>query len=294
MQQAWAAYWLASEPLTGCGLRNPTPSWSFGTLLDRGGTTPEGRTSGRTRATRDPATGDQGARQGQLAQRILPRSGPSFDRPAGHRAAGRAGAHHRRDARARDREHAAAGKTESGLIGPIRGTRLPAEIKHRVLEAIHDAKRRGFTLERACATIGLDPRRARRCQTQGGIAGLLVERVGVGAPGTPESLADRLQASARPHDQGAGRGPGRRGGGLTRAPAPPQAHPPPVAAGPRVLLGVEHAWNLAGSGEDLKPTSGAGARCARARSWTPPSPTVPGATTPRACRPTRGTTTSSR
>ena len=87
------------------------------------------------------------------------------------------------------------------MIGPIRGTRLPAEIKHRLLEAIQGAKRQGFTLERACATIQLDPRRARRwAKRREGSAGSFSTPSAFAAPGPSEGLVDRLPiASTRPH-----------------------------------------------------------------------------------------------
>jgi hypothetical protein len=48
------------------------------------------------------------------------------------------------------------------LIGPIRGTRLPAEVKLQIVRAIDQAKAAGFPIERACRVIMLDPRRLRR------------------------------------------------------------------------------------------------------------------------------------
>ena len=48
------------------------------------------------------------------------------------------------------------------MTGPIRGRRLPAEVKLHIVRAIEGAKGAGFSLERACEVILLDPRRLRR------------------------------------------------------------------------------------------------------------------------------------
>jgi putative transposase len=48
------------------------------------------------------------------------------------------------------------------LTGPIRGRRLPSGVKLRIVRAIEGAKHAGFSLERACEVILLDPRRLRR------------------------------------------------------------------------------------------------------------------------------------
>lgn len=48
------------------------------------------------------------------------------------------------------------------MIGPIRGKRLPAEIKLKMVRAVTRAKAAGFPVERACAVIMLEPRRLRR------------------------------------------------------------------------------------------------------------------------------------
>lgn len=48
------------------------------------------------------------------------------------------------------------------MIGPIRGTRLSAEIKLKIVRAVHAAKVAGVPIERACGVIMLDPRRLRR------------------------------------------------------------------------------------------------------------------------------------
>ena len=47
--------------------------------------------------------------------------------------------------------------SEWGLIGPIRGRRLPAEIKLQIVRATDAAKAAGMSLQRACAVIMLDP-----------------------------------------------------------------------------------------------------------------------------------------
>ena len=48
------------------------------------------------------------------------------------------------------------------MIGPIRGRRLPTEIKLQIVRAADAAKAAGMSLQRACAVIMLDPRRLRR------------------------------------------------------------------------------------------------------------------------------------
>jgi len=48
------------------------------------------------------------------------------------------------------------------LIGPIRGTRLPAEIKLAIVRAVHRATEEGMSVARACEVLMLDPRRLRR------------------------------------------------------------------------------------------------------------------------------------
>ena len=48
------------------------------------------------------------------------------------------------------------------MIGPIRGARLPAEIKLQIVRAVTKAKGAGFPVDRACRVIMLDPRRLRR------------------------------------------------------------------------------------------------------------------------------------
>lgn len=48
------------------------------------------------------------------------------------------------------------------MIGPIRGTRLQAEVKLQIVRAIYAAKAAGFPIDRACRVIMLDPRRLRR------------------------------------------------------------------------------------------------------------------------------------
>ena len=48
------------------------------------------------------------------------------------------------------------------MIGPIRGTRLPAETKLAIVRAVHGATRQGVRVHRACDVLMLDPRRLRR------------------------------------------------------------------------------------------------------------------------------------
>ncbi len=48
------------------------------------------------------------------------------------------------------------------MIGPIRGVRLPAEIKLAIVRAVSAAKDAGMPIERACEVIMLSPRRLRR------------------------------------------------------------------------------------------------------------------------------------
>lgn len=48
------------------------------------------------------------------------------------------------------------------MIGPIRGARLPAEIKLQVVRAVHEAATAGMSVRRACEVLMLDPRRLRR------------------------------------------------------------------------------------------------------------------------------------
>ncbi|MDP9302671.1 MAG: IS3 family transposase [Actinomycetota bacterium] len=48
------------------------------------------------------------------------------------------------------------------MIGPIRGARLPAEIKLQVVRAVHEAADAGMSVRRACEVLMLEPRRLRR------------------------------------------------------------------------------------------------------------------------------------
>ena len=48
------------------------------------------------------------------------------------------------------------------MIGPIRGARLPAEIKLQVVWGVHEAATTGMSVRRACEVLMLDPRRLRR------------------------------------------------------------------------------------------------------------------------------------
>lgn len=48
------------------------------------------------------------------------------------------------------------------MTGPIRGTRLPAEVKRFIVGAISDAKAAGMSIAAACEILMIDPRRVRR------------------------------------------------------------------------------------------------------------------------------------
>jgi len=48
------------------------------------------------------------------------------------------------------------------LTGPIRGTRLPAEVKRFIVGAVTDAKAKGMPIARSCAILMIDARRVRR------------------------------------------------------------------------------------------------------------------------------------
>ncbi|MEX1264705.1 MAG: DDE-type integrase/transposase/recombinase [Actinomycetota bacterium] len=48
------------------------------------------------------------------------------------------------------------------MIGPIRGARLPAEIKLQIVRAVDEAQTAGMSVRRACEVLILDPRRLRR------------------------------------------------------------------------------------------------------------------------------------
>ena len=48
------------------------------------------------------------------------------------------------------------------MIGPIRGTRLAAEIKLAIVRAVHRAVEEGMSVARACEVLMIDPRRLRR------------------------------------------------------------------------------------------------------------------------------------
>jgi putative transposase len=48
------------------------------------------------------------------------------------------------------------------LTGPIRGTRLSAEVKRWIVGAITEAKKAGMPITRACEILMIDPRRVRR------------------------------------------------------------------------------------------------------------------------------------
>jgi putative transposase len=48
------------------------------------------------------------------------------------------------------------------LTGPIRGARLPAEVKRFIVGAVTEAKTKGMPIERACEILMIDARRVRR------------------------------------------------------------------------------------------------------------------------------------
>ena len=48
------------------------------------------------------------------------------------------------------------------MTGPIRGTRLPAEVKRFIVRAVTDAKTSGMPIAQSCAILMIDPRRVRR------------------------------------------------------------------------------------------------------------------------------------
>lgn len=48
------------------------------------------------------------------------------------------------------------------MTGPIRGTRLPAEVKRFIVRAVTDAKNSGMPLETSCGILMIDDRRVRR------------------------------------------------------------------------------------------------------------------------------------
>ncbi|MDQ3751798.1 MAG: DDE-type integrase/transposase/recombinase [Actinomycetota bacterium] len=48
------------------------------------------------------------------------------------------------------------------MTGPIRGSRLPTEIKRFIVGAVTDAKANGMPLAKSCAILMIDPRRVRR------------------------------------------------------------------------------------------------------------------------------------
>lgn len=87
------------------------------------------------------------------------------------------------------------------MIGPIRGTRIAAEIKHRLLGLVDAAIDGGFTAERACAIIQLDARRYRRWSRRRDDAlDWGANRVAFAAPAASQGLADRAPIAKRcPH-----------------------------------------------------------------------------------------------
>jgi putative transposase len=126
------------------------------------------------------------------------------------------------------------------LTGPIRGVRLPAGVKLQIVRAVEAAKRAGFSLERACEVILLDPRRLRRW----------IER----ARGAVDSGSNPPQKTAQEGSQGRlfSEGPsdprewvpaGLAEGDLTD-------RPPVARRSPHRLLEAERAEILHAAGED--------------------------------------------
>jgi putative transposase len=88
------------------------------------------------------------------------------------------------------------------LTGPIRGTRVPGEVKLKIVRAVYLAKAEGFPIQRSCELIMLDARRLRRwvqrAQISQGSGSGPVRKAAPGAlqrPGSEqisaEDLADR-------------------------------------------------------------------------------------------------------
>lgn len=75
------------------------------------------------------------------------------------------------------------------MIGPIRGARLSAEIKLRIVGAVAAASDGGVSIEKACAIIALDARRLRRWASR--------ERV-ARTPDTPKASSKPPEAPQRP------------------------------------------------------------------------------------------------
>ncbi|MGH2726281.1 MAG: IS3 family transposase [Actinomycetota bacterium] len=87
------------------------------------------------------------------------------------------------------------------MIGPIRGRRLAAEIKHRIMRAVEDAKAGGFTIDWACGVIQLDARRYRRwARRREEAVGSRSPAPSFADPGASQGLVDRPPvARVRPH-----------------------------------------------------------------------------------------------
>ena len=126
------------------------------------------------------------------------------------------------------------------MIGPIRGRRLPAEIKLKVVRAIERAKEGGYTFERACAVILLDPRRLRRWLHRAGTAR--------GSRSTP-GMETALEGSERPVSEARGpQGANQEPSGLLEADL--CDHPPVARVHPHRLTSAERSEILAAADED--------------------------------------------
>ena len=117
------------------------------------------------------------------------------------------------------------------MIGPIRGTRLPAEIKLHIIRAVENANAEGISVRRGCEVLMVSPRRLRRWIRGREVLALGEADLG-DTPPVPRRRAHALLPSERQAivtgAQGRPAGP----------PAPPQARPHLVPGGPGVLLGV--------------------------------------------------------
>lgn len=123
------------------------------------------------------------------------------------------------------------------MIGPIRGNRLPAEIKLQILRAVDDAKAKGLPVERACEVIMIDPRRLRRW-----LAAARTARVNGSNPSVKTPLRGSQAASSRP---------ACLSGPLWGITAASLADRPPVArVSPHRLAAAERAEILAAADED--------------------------------------------
>ncbi|MCA1700820.1 MAG: IS3 family transposase [Actinobacteria bacterium] len=109
-----------------------------------------------------PAARHPRARQGWRLRRVQEGAGTAQARPRRRGARGRAPTRQQGLSRGCHREHPAAGKNRRRLTGPIRGTRLPAEVKRWIVGAVTDAKKEGMPITRACEILMIDSCRVRR------------------------------------------------------------------------------------------------------------------------------------